>query len=92
MVLITLRAADEVRAAQFSKADGSSMPRYWPSPADRRATPAEKFDPNKCWDNYQEVLRKLIEAKMRRAIIQERGLGMHLSSLLPTWRDRSETA
>ena len=65
MVLITLRAADEVRAPQFSKADGAidaEMLAIARTIIERRTG---KFDPSKFRDRYQEALRELIEAKMR---------------------------
>jgi len=64
MVLITLRAADEVRAPQFSRADGATdaeMLAIARTIIERRTG---KFDPSK-GDRYQEALQKLIEAKMK---------------------------
>ena len=65
MVLITLRAADEVRAPQLSKADGAidaEMLAIARTIIERRTG---QFDPSKFRDRYQEALRELIEAKMR---------------------------
>jgi DNA end-binding protein Ku len=65
MVLITLRAADEVRAPQFSEADGAiaaEMLAIARTIIERRTG---KFDPSKFRDRYQEALRELIEAKMK---------------------------
>jgi DNA end-binding protein Ku len=65
MVLITLRAADEVRAPQLSKADGAidaEMLAIARTIIERRTG---KFDSSKFRDRYQEALRELIEAKMR---------------------------
>jgi DNA end-binding protein Ku len=65
MVLITLRAADEVRAPQFSEADGAvdaEMSAIARTIIERRTG---KFDPSKFRDRYQEALRELIEAKMK---------------------------
>jgi DNA end-binding protein Ku len=72
MVLITLRAADEVRAPQFSKADGAidaEMLAIARTIIERRIG---KFDPNKFRDRYQEALRELIEAKIRGLPIRPR--------------------
>jgi len=65
MVLITLRAADEVRGPQFSKADvavDAEMLAIARTIIERRTS---KFDPSKFRDRYQEALRELIEAKMK---------------------------
>ena len=65
MVLITLRAADEVRAPQFSRADGATdaeMLAIARTIIERRTG---KFDPSMFRDRYQEALRELIEAKMK---------------------------
>jgi DNA end-binding protein Ku len=65
MVLITLRAAEEVRAPQFSEADGAidaEMLAIARTIIERRTS---KFDPSKFQDRYQEALRELIEAKMK---------------------------
>jgi DNA end-binding protein Ku len=65
MVLMTLRAADEVRAPRFSKADGAvdaEMLEVARTIIERRTG---KFDPSKFRDRYQEALQELIEAKMK---------------------------
>ena len=65
MVLMTLRAADEVRAPQFAEADGAidaEMLTIARAIIDQRTG---KFDPNRFQDRYQEALRALIEAKMK---------------------------
>jgi DNA end-binding protein Ku len=65
MVLITLRATDEVRAPQFSKCDSAcdaEMLAIARTIIERRTG---KFDPSKFRDRYQEALRELIEAKMK---------------------------
>jgi DNA end-binding protein Ku len=72
MVLMTLRAADEVRAPQFSKADGAidaEMLAIARTIIDRRTG---KFDPGEFRDRYQEALRELIEAKMKGLTIKPR--------------------
>jgi DNA end-binding protein Ku len=72
MVLITLRAADEVRAPQFSEANGAidaEMLAIARTIIDKRTS---KFDPSKFRDRYQEALRELIEAKMKGAAIKPR--------------------
>ena len=65
MVLMTLRAADEVRAPLFSEANGAidaEMLAIACTIIERRTG---KFDPSKFRDRYQEALRELIEAKMK---------------------------
>jgi Ku protein len=67
MVLITLRAAEEVRAPQFGQADGpidAEMLAIARAIIDPRTG---KFDPSRFRDRYQETLRELIEAKMKGA-------------------------
>jgi DNA end-binding protein Ku len=65
MVLITLRAADEVRAPQFGKADDAVDAEMLEIARTIIARRTGKFDPSKYRDRYQEALRNLIEAKMR---------------------------
>jgi DNA end-binding protein Ku len=65
MVLITLRAAEEVRVPQFSKSDAAIDAEML---AIARAIIGQrigKFDPSRFRDRYQESLRELIEAKMK---------------------------
>jgi len=65
MALITLRAADEVRASHFGTADGDLDAEMV---AIARAIVAQRtgsFDPTTYRDRYQEALRELIEAKMK---------------------------
>jgi DNA end-binding protein Ku len=65
MVLITLRASEEVRAAAFGKADGEidgDMVAIAETIIKRRSG---HFDPATFRDRYQEALRELIEAKMK---------------------------
>ena len=65
MVLVTLRAADEVRAPQFSKADGAIDPEMLATARTIIDKRTGSFDASKYRDRYQEALRELIEAKMR---------------------------
>jgi DNA end-binding protein Ku len=65
MVLITLRASEEVRAAAFTKADAdidADMVAIAETIIKRRSG---HFDPTTFRDRYQEALRELIEAKMK---------------------------
>ena len=65
MVLITLRASEEVRAAAFAKADtdiDADMVAIAETIIKRRSG---RFDPATFRDLYQEALRELIEAKMK---------------------------
>ena len=76
MVLITLRAADEVRAPRFSEADGvidAEMLAIARTIIERRAG---KFDPSKFQDRYREALRALIEAKMKGLSIKPQAVRM----------------
>jgi DNA end-binding protein Ku len=65
MVLITLRAADEVRAPQFSKADGSIDAEMLAIARAIIGQRTGKFDPSGFRDRYQDSLRELIETKMK---------------------------
>jgi DNA end-binding protein Ku len=72
MVLITLRAADDVRAPHFSEANGAidaEMLAIARTIIERRTG---KFDPSEFRDRYQEALRELIEAKMKGLPIKPR--------------------
>jgi DNA end-binding protein Ku len=65
MVLITLRAAEEIRAPQFIKSDDAidaEMLAIARAIIDQRTG---KFDPSTFRDRYQESLRELIEGKMK---------------------------
>ena len=72
MVLITLRAADEVRAPQFSKADGAIDPEMLATARTIIDKRTGSFDASKFRDRYQQALRELIEAKMKGAAIKPR--------------------
>jgi len=72
MVLITLRAAEEVRVPQFTKSNGAldaEMLAVARAIIDQRSG---KFDPSRFRDRYQESLRELIEAKMKGLPIKPR--------------------
>jgi DNA end-binding protein Ku len=72
MALITLRAADEVRASQF---DTSESELDTEMVAIARAIIAQRtgsFDPTTYRDRYHEALRELIEAKMKGLSIKPR--------------------
>ena len=64
VALFTLRAAEEVRAAQFGIAEGESDPEMV-AIAKAIAQRTGSFDPSAYRDRYQEALRELIEAKMK---------------------------
>jgi len=75
MVLMTLRAAEEVRVPQFTEANGAidaGMLAIAHTIIERRTG---KFDPSKFRDRYQEALRELIEAKMKGLPIKPREVG-----------------
>ncbi len=72
MVLITLRATEEVRVPQFTKSEGTidaEMLAIARAIIDQRTG---KFDPTRFRDRYQESLRELIEAKMKGLPIKPR--------------------
>ena len=65
MMLITLRASEEVRSATFEKTDADvdlDMVAVAETIIKRRSG---RFDPTTFRDRYQEALRELIEAKMK---------------------------
>lgn len=65
MVLITLRAAEEVRAAAFEQTDGDLDPDMVAIAATIIRRRFGSFDPATFRDRYQEALRDLIEAKIK---------------------------
>jgi DNA end-binding protein Ku len=72
MVLITLRAAEEVRVPQFTKSDGAVDAEMLAIARAIIGQRAGKFDPSRFRDRYQESLRELIEAKMKGLPIKPR--------------------
>ena len=72
MVLITLRAAEEVRAPQFTKSDGAIDAEMLAIARAIIGQRTGKFDPSRFRDRYQESLRELIEAKMKGLPIKPR--------------------
>jgi DNA end-binding protein Ku len=76
MVLITLRASEEVRAAAFGKADteiDADMVVIAGTIIKRRSG---HFDPATFRDRYQEALRELIEAKMKGLPVKRKQIAM----------------
>jgi DNA end-binding protein Ku len=65
MALITLRAAEEVRAAAFDNTDGDIDPDMVAIAATIIRRRSGSFDPATFRDRYQEALRELIEAKLK---------------------------
>ena len=65
MALFTLRAAEEVRAAQFGSAEGELDAEMVAIAGAIIRQRTGKFDPSTYRDRYQEALRELIEAKMK---------------------------
>jgi DNA end-binding protein Ku len=74
MVLITLRAADEVRAPQLTSLDGAIDAEMLAIARAIIEQRTGKFDPSKFRDRYQEALQELIEAKMRGVAIKPRAV------------------
>ena len=65
MGLFTLRAADEVRAAQFASAEGEVDTEMVAIAKTILTQRTGTFDPSTYRDRYQEALRELIEAKIK---------------------------
>ena len=72
MALFTLRAADEVRPAQFASAEGDLDAEMVAIARAIIRQRTGKFDPSTYRDRYQEALRGLIEAKLRGLPIKPR--------------------
>ena len=72
MVLVTLRAADEVRSPQFATAGGTIDAEMLAIARTIITQRIGKFDPSSFGDRYQEALRELIEAKMKGLPIKPR--------------------
>jgi DNA end-binding protein Ku len=72
MALFTLRAAEEVRAAQFSSPEGELDAEMVAIAGAIIKQRTGKFDPSTYRDRYQEALRELIEAKMQGRAINPR--------------------
>jgi DNA end-binding protein Ku len=65
MVLITLRASEEVKAAAFEKSDAKIDPDMVAIAETIIKRRSGHFDPATFRDRYQEALRELIDAKMK---------------------------
>jgi DNA end-binding protein Ku len=74
MALFTLRAADEVRPAQFGNVEGEVDAEMVAIAKAIIAQRTATFDPTTYRDRYQEALRQLIEAKMKGLPIKPRAL------------------
>jgi DNA end-binding protein Ku len=72
MVLMTLRAADEVRAPAFAAANGAGDPEMVAVARAIMTQRTGKFDPSSFRDRYQEALRGLIDAKIKGLPIKPR--------------------
>ena len=72
MALFTLRAADEVRAAQFGDNEGDLDAEMVAIAGAIIAQRTGSFDPTTYRDRYQEALRALIEAKLKSLPIKPR--------------------
>jgi DNA end-binding protein Ku len=72
MALFILRAAEEVRAAQFGMADGELDAEMVAIAKAIIAQRTGSFDPTMYRDRYQEALRELIEAKMKGLTVKPR--------------------
>jgi DNA end-binding protein Ku len=65
MVLITMRAADEVRPVEFPEAEGELDPDMVAIATTIVQRRTGAFDPSTFRDRYQEALRQLAEAKLK---------------------------
>ena len=72
MALITLRAAEEVRTAEFGHLDGELEPEAVAIADMIIKRKAGSFDPSTFRDRYQDALRELIEAKIKGLPIKAR--------------------
>src|ERR1700726_3803733 len=72
MALFTLRAAEEVRAAQFGMAEGELDAEMVAIAKTIIAQRTGSFDPTTYRDRYQEALQELIEAKMKGLTVKPR--------------------
>ena len=80
VALFTLRAAEEVRAAQFGIAEGEPDAEMVAIAKAIIAQRTRSFDPSAYRDRYQEALRELVEAKMKGLPIKpQAGLALQLS-------------
>ena len=74
MALFTLRAANEVRASQFSSAESDLDAEMVAIAGAIIRQRTGTFDPSTYQDRYQEALRELIEAKMKGVAIKPRAI------------------
>jgi DNA end-binding protein Ku len=74
MALFTLRAAGEVRAPQFSSAEGDLDAEMVAIAGTIIRQRTSNFDPSAYRDRYQEALQQLIEAKMKGVTIEPRAV------------------
>jgi DNA end-binding protein Ku len=74
MALFTLRAAEEVRAAQFGSPEGDLDVEMVAIAGAIIKQRTGKFDPSTYRDRYQEALRELIEAKMQGRAVEPRAV------------------
>jgi DNA end-binding protein Ku len=65
LVLVTLRAADEVRAAEFERLTGDADPEAIAIAELIIKRRSGAFDPSTFRDRYQEALRELVDAKLK---------------------------
>jgi DNA end-binding protein Ku len=72
MILITLRAADEVRAPQFTSVDGAIDAEMLAIARAIIEQRTGKFDASNFRDRYQHALQELVEAKMKGLPIKPR--------------------
>jgi DNA end-binding protein Ku len=74
MALFTLRAANEVRPAQFGSAKGDLDPEMVAIAGAIIRQRIGKFDPSAFRDRYQDALRQLIEAKIKGLPVKPRAV------------------
>src|SRR6202045_931765 len=90
MALFTLRAAEEVRAAQFGIAEGELDAELVAIAKAIIAQRTGSFDPTTYRDRYQEALQELIEAKMKGLTVKPREIAARHPSTRHRSHDRLE--
>jgi DNA end-binding protein Ku len=76
MTLFTLHAAEEVRAAQFPSSEGEVEAEMVAIAKAIITQRTRRFDSSSYRDRYQEALRRLIEAKMKRLTVKPKEIAV----------------
>src|ERR1700730_16131871 len=92
MALFTLRAAEEVRAAQFGMAEGELDAEMVAIAKTIIAQRTGSFDPTTYRDRYQEALQELIEATMKGLTVKPRSRRTRATYGASGWLSSSRAA